>query len=74
LRDIIVPFFSENPLRTAKRENFEKFAQIIGLMDTRSHLTIGGMAQIAEIAQTMNHRKPSEFLRILRDHTPTVSS
>jgi hypothetical protein len=73
LRDIIVPFFSENPLRTAKRENFEKFAEIIGLMDSRSHLTIGGMAKIAEIVETMNHRKPSEFLRILRDHTPTVS-
>lgn len=74
LREIIVPFFRKNPLRTTKRDNFEKFAEIIELMDSRSHLTIGGMTKIAEIVETMNHRKPSEFLRILRDHTPTVSS
>jgi hypothetical protein len=29
------------------------------------------LVEIAEVVQTMNHRKPSEFLRILRDHTPT---
>jgi len=73
LRDVIVPFFRENPLRTSKRDNFEKFAEIIGMMDSRSHLTIDGMTRIAEIVETMNRRKPSEFLRILRDHTPTVS-
>jgi len=74
LRNVIVPFFNENPLRTEKRENFEKFSRIIRLMDSRSHLTIGGMTEIAEIVQTMNRKKPSEFLRILRDHTPTISS
>ncbi len=72
LRDIIVPFFQENPLRTSKRENFEKFARIIELMDLRRHLRVPGIIQIAEIAQTMNHRKPSEVLRILRDHTPAL--
>ena len=72
LRDVIVPFFEENPLRTAKRDNFAKFAEIIGLMDLRRHLTVSGLIEIAEIAQTMNHRKPSEALRILRDHTPTL--
>jgi hypothetical protein len=36
-------------------------------------LTRLGLAEIAEIAETMNHRKPSEVLRILRDHTPTIS-
>ena len=73
LRDIIVPYFYRNPLRTAKRDNFEKFARIIDLMDQRKHLTLDGLTEIAEIAQTMNHRKPSKFLRILRDHTPTNS-
>ena len=42
-------------------------------MEERKHLTIAGMADIAAIIETMNHRKPSEFLRILRDHTPTIS-
>ena len=72
LRDVIVPFFQDNPLRTAKRDNFAKFAEIIGLMELRRHLTVSGLIEIAEIAQTMNFRKPSEALRILRDHTPTL--
>lgn len=72
LRDVIVPFFERNPLRTAKRDNFAKFAEIIGLMGLRRHLTVPGLIEIAEIAQTMNFRKPAEVLRILRDHTPTL--
>jgi hypothetical protein len=72
LRDVIVPFFRENPLRTSKRYNFEKFAEIVKLMELRRHLSIAGLIEIAEIAQTMNHRKPSEVLRILRDHTPAL--
>lgn len=72
LRDVIVPFFKENPLRTAKRSNFDKFARIIELMELRRHLSVDGIIEIAEIAQTMNHRKPSELLRILRDHTPAL--
>jgi hypothetical protein len=72
LRDVIVPFFRENPLRTSKRDNFDKFARIVELMGLRRHLTVPGIIEIAEIAQTMNFQKPSEVLRILRDHTPTL--
>ena len=73
LRDVIVPFFQDHPLRTAKRDNFQKFVRVIELMDQGRHLTRPGLFEIAEIAETMNHRKPSEVLRILRDHTPTIS-
>jgi hypothetical protein len=72
LRTIIVPFFQANPLRTSKRGNFEKFARIIELMELRRHLSVPGITQIAEITETMNHRKPSEVLSILRDHTPAL--
>jgi hypothetical protein len=72
LRTKIVPFFEQYPLRTSKRENFEKFARIIGLMELRRHLSLDGLVEIAEIQQTMNFRKPSEALRILRDHTPAL--
>jgi hypothetical protein len=41
-------------------------------MSLRRHLSVPGIVEIAEIAQTMNHRKPSEVLRILRDHTPAL--
>ena len=73
-RDVIVPFFQEHQLRTSKSENFEKFVTVLRLMEERKHLTVSGLIEIAEIAETMNRRKPSEFLRILRDHTPTNSS
>lgn len=72
LRTKIVPFFTENPLRTSKRDNFEKFVRIIELMEMRKHLTIPGIKEIAEIRETMNHRKPSKVLGILRDHTPAL--
>lgn len=72
LRTKIIPFFRENPLRTSKRENFEKFVRIIELMELRRHLSIEGIVEIAEITETMNHRKPSKALRILRDHTPAL--
>ena len=67
LRDVIVPFFQENTLRTAKDENFERFVRVLRLMEERKHLTVSGLIEIAEITETMNHRKPSKVLRILRD-------
>lgn len=72
LREVIVPFFRENELRTSKKANFEKFARIIELMELRRHLSVEGIIEIAKIKETMNHRKPSEVLRILRDHTPAL--
>ena len=37
------------------------------------HLSPSGLADIAEIAETMNRRKPRhELVRILRGHTPDV--
>jgi hypothetical protein len=58
----IVPFFEANPLRTAKRFDFEKFAEIMRLMEGGHHLTVNGLRHIAEITQTMNRCKPSRFL------------
>jgi hypothetical protein len=72
LRSRIVPFFEANPLRTSKQDNFEKFVRILQLMEQGKHLTIPGVREIAEITQTMNHRKPSRVLSILRDHTPAL--
>ena len=62
LRDKIIPFFRENQLRTAKRTDFEKFARVLELMDERRHLNSEGLVEIANIAQTMNRKKPSRFL------------
>jgi LAGLIDADG DNA endonuclease family protein len=73
LDEIIVPFFRTYPLRTSKRENFEKFAEVLELMKQRRHLNVDGLLEIASIVETMNHRKPSSARRILRDHTPATS-
>jgi hypothetical protein len=62
LRDIIVPFFERYPLRTAKADDFRKFATIIEMMGRRVHLSVDGLTKIARIVETMNHRKPSRFL------------
>ena len=73
LVETVIPFFEEHPLRTAKRDNFEKFAQIVWMVDNGCHLTRDGLFEIVEIAQTMNHRKPRhDLIRILRGHTPEV--
>jgi hypothetical protein len=73
LAETIVPFFRENELRTAKRLDFEKFARVLDMMEDDVHLTPEGLAQIAEIAQTMNrHKSRSELIRILRGHTPNI--
>ncbi len=69
----IIPFFREHPLRTAKQENFEKFVRCVSLISDGRHRTFDGLIRIAEIAETMNSRKPrTELIRILRDHTPDI--
>jgi hypothetical protein len=71
LLETIIPFFQRNPLLTSKRDNFEKFAKCVELVDVGRHLTPGGLIEIVEIAQTMNRRKPrTELIGILRDYTP----
>ncbi len=62
LKERIIPFFQENPLRTAKQQDFEKFVSVIRMMEERKHLSIEGIAEIARIVETMNRKKPSRFL------------
>ena len=73
LSEIIVPFFWRYPLRSSKRFDFEKFSKCLEIMTARRHLTTAGLIEIAEITQTMNHRKPrQDLIRILRGHTPNT--
>ena len=58
----IIPFFEANPLRTAKADELQKFAVVVRMMELGRHLTVEGLSEIAAIAETMNHRKPSRFL------------
>jgi hypothetical protein len=71
LFEVVIPFFRAHPLRTAKRQDFECFARCVEICRSGRHLTVPGLIEIAEITQTMNHRKSREHLiRILRGHTP----
>ena len=71
LLETVIPFFRQHPMRTSKHENFEKFARCVESIAAGRHLTVDGLVEIAEIAETMNRRKPRrELIRILRDYTP----
>jgi LAGLIDADG DNA endonuclease family protein len=73
LNRVIVPFFRRHPLRSSKQSDFEKFSECLEIITSNRHLTTAGLIEIAEITQTMNHRKPRhELIRILRDHTPNT--
>ncbi len=58
----IVPFFEDNPLRTAKKHDFERFALVLQLMRDGRHRTEEGLALIASITEEMNRRQRSRFL------------
>jgi hypothetical protein len=70
---VIIPFFEANPLRTAKRGDFEKFTKCVEICQSGRHLTPEGLIEIAEITETMNHRKSrQDLIGILRGHTPNT--
>ena len=62
LREKILPFFHQHPLKTGKREDFKKFEQILGMMERREHHTPQGLKRIAHIIESMNRKTPSRFL------------
>jgi LAGLIDADG endonuclease len=75
LLETVIPFFQRHPLRSSKREDFEKFVRSVELVAGDSHRTPAGLIEIAEIAQTMNRRKPRhDLIRILRGHTPDIQA
>ena len=50
----IVPFFIEHPLKSEKREDFEKFRSVLQLMESGDHLTVDGVNNVQRIAARMN--------------------
>lgn len=73
LLEVIIPFFREHRMVSAKQDDFDKFARCVGMINSGHHLTRQGMVEIAKITETMNRRKPrSELIGILRDHTPNI--
>lgn len=57
LDKIIVPFFSNYPLKSAKSRDFEKFKACLVLIKNKQHLTDSGLEEIKTITSTMNKGK-----------------
>jgi hypothetical protein len=69
----IIPFLVVHPMHSSKQRDFEKFVRCVEMIDRGVHRTHSGLADIAEITQTMNRQKPrQDLIRILRDHTPEI--
>ncbi len=49
LKEKLVPFFKEHPLHTSKREDFNVFVQVLGLIEQGKHLTKDGFKKIVEL-------------------------
>src|SRR5438105_1609925 len=57
LRETVIPFFRENPLKTSKQQSFEVLAEVVRLMGLREHLTDEGLRVIASLAERINRQK-----------------
>ena len=62
LTSVIVPFFEQHPLITAKRADFVAYASVLRMMEKGVHLTEEGLRRIAAITEQMNRRGRSRFL------------
>ena len=57
LLERIIPFFVKHPLKTQKRMDFEKFRDVLLLMQKGEHLTVEGVGRIRRITSGMNRGK-----------------
>ena len=55
LRDKVIPFFEGKLL--IKKDAFEKFKQVLKLVEWKQHFTVTGITKILEIAYSMNTQK-----------------
>lgn len=55
IKELIIPFFNNKLI--IKRDAFEKFCRVIDIVDSKNHLTAGGMKEILELAYSMNTGK-----------------
>lgn len=62
LKEKIIPFFDEYPLKTTKRYDFEIFKKIIALVDKKEHLKQDGLEKINNLRSLMNRKKKVAIL------------
>lgn len=61
IKEKILPFFDQYQLKTMKRVDYDKFKQILIMMEQNLHLKPDGLKAIIKITQTMNRKKVSSL-------------
>ena len=54
LRERIIPFFDQHPLKTRKRQDYLAFRDVVQWMTRGDHLTDAGLQRIMKIVKSMN--------------------
>ncbi len=62
LKERIIPFFQRFKLRTAKKDDFEKFVLILNFLELGKQQSSESLQRIAMVIQQMNRKVPSRFL------------
>lgn len=57
IKNIIIPFFEQNPLYGVKHLDYLDFCKIVKLMFEKKHFTLEGLDQIHEIKSGMNRER-----------------
>ena len=60
LASVIVPFFETHTLKTAKKQDFLSFRNVVRLLQQKQHLTPEGIDKIRAIAERMNRGRGRE--------------
>ena len=59
----VVPHFQRYPLRSGKKNDFERFAAIVQLMQRGAHLDQDGFAEIVRLSTALNASSKKRFER-----------
>ena len=60
IRNIVIPFFNQSPLKTSKKFDFQTFCLAVEMISDGSHLKPDGLQRIRQLASTMNRQKPRD--------------
>src|SRR3972149_2168299 len=60
----VIPHFRKYPLLSAKREDFEIFAEVCAMMSRGEHLSAAGFDRIREMASTINKAGKKKYPRV----------
>lgn len=63
LANKVVPHFQQYPLLSSKRNDFEKFAQIVQIMHMGEHLRPEGFTRVLELARLLNMNGKKKYGR-----------